>query len=318
MSGRVRLRQRWLPVDWFVAAYTVWTGLLILWFADAVPEWPRLVAIHAAVLAIMVIIPPRGAGWESRRLGPWGLRAMRGFARFVRYAYPLPLGLLFFEEGAYTVNMIFAETPYWFEPKLYAADAAVFGELPARLLDPWVSPLTTEVTHFFYWCYYVVLIGGVVLGWVGYRGQHRELGTPAPGFQLVITSLAAAFLLSFVFYPWLAARGPWENTELMAELADFEGFVFTWTMDRIIEQGAVSGNCFPSAHVSGAWAIVFALALVAGHRRSAAWLGFFSAGMTFACVFTRYHHAMDVPSGFLCGVAGVVAARSLAGAEKPG
>ena len=316
MSRPGWLRRRWVPVDWIVAAYTAWSGLLILWFSDAVPEWRRLVAVHASVLVSMVIIPPRGATWEARALGPWGLRAIRECARFVRWAYPLPLSLFFFEEGAYTVNMIFRETPYWFEPKLYAADAAVLGELPARLFAPWVNPLTTELMHFFYWSYYIILIGGVVLGWVGYRGQQRVHRTPAPGFELVITSLVAAFLLSFVFYPWLAARGPWESPELMAELPALEGFIFTWMIDRILAHGAVSGNCFPSAHISGAWAIVFALALVAGHRRVAFWFGFFAAGMTLGSVFTRYHHAMDVPAGFACGVAGTLIAIAVTGPRE--
>ena len=169
----------------------------------------------------------------------------------------------------------------------------------------WVTPWLTELMHFFYWSYYIILIGGVALAYVGWRGR-RDNGVPAPGFAETITSLALAFVLAFVFYPWLAARGPWESPAVMQGLAPLDGWIFTWMMDRIIEHGAVSGNCFPSGHVAGAWAIVFGLAWTPQHRR-AVWIGaFLSTGMTVACVYTRYHHALDMPAGFACGLLGAL------------
>jgi len=300
-----RLRARWRPVDWIVASYTVWMGLLIALHAGRVPEWPRLLTIHATIVVLLVMIPPRGASWEAQRRQPWA-RAPHQFLRFVRHVYPLPLALFFFEEGAYTVNMIFADTPYWFEPWLYRADTVVFGELPVLIMNGWVTPWLTEVMHFLYWSYYIILIGGVALAYVGGRGR-ADRSVPAPGFEETITSLALAFISAFVFYPWLAARGPWENPQLMAGLVPLDGSVFTWMMDRIIEHGAVSGNCFPSGHVAGAWAVVLGLAWTRRHR-VAVWVGtFLSAGMTVACVYTRYHHAMDMPAGFACGLFGALA-----------
>ena len=312
MKWLVWLRQRWTPVDWIVAAYTIWMGILIFWFSDRVDEWPRLVTIHAAIVVSLAMIPPRGAPWEARVWPAMWQKALHQFVRFVRYVYPLPLALFFFEEGAHTVNMIFSDTPYWFEPHLYAADVAIFGDLPARLLAPFVAPPMTEFMHFFYWSYYLILIGGVALGYLGYRGQQERFVTPAPGFDEVIGSLATAFMMAFLFYPWLAARGPWENAELMAQMPPLDGYVFTWMMDRIIAHGAVSGNCFPSGHVAGAWAIVFGLAWTPGHRKAAWGLAFLSAGMTFACVFTRYHHAVDMPAGFAAGLLGALVGGGLA------
>ncbi len=300
------LRRRWVPVDWIIAAYTTWMGLLIAWFSAQVDVWARLLTIHATLIVVLSIIPPRGAPWEARRWPHLWQRSIFQFVRFVRYVYPLPLALFFFEEGQFTVNMIFPETPYWFEPHLYAADTAIFGDLPARLLAPWVNVPLTEVAHFFYWSYYIILIGGVVIGYLGYRGQQAHLEAPAPGFDEVITGLGAAFIMAFLFYPWLAARGPWESPELIAGMPVLDGYLFTWMMDRIIQHGAVSGNCFPSGHMAAAWAIVFGLAWTPGHRRSVFLFGFLAIGMTFACVFTRYHHAVDMPAGFLCGLLGAL------------
>ncbi len=306
MSLIGRLRARWVPIDWIAAAYTVWMGLLIAWYSAPVPEWRRLLLIHLGIVLTLTIIPPRGAPWEERRWRWLWQRVLHELARFVRHAYPLLLALFFFEEGQFTVNMIFPETPYWFEPHLYAADAAIFGDVPVRLMHGWVTPWLTEGMHFFYFSYYIILIGGTALAYVGYRRQQQPLKTPAPGFEETITSLGLAFILAFAAYPWLAARGPWENPQLMAEMVPMRGWLFTWMMDRIIEHGAVSGNCFPSAHVAGAWAIVFGLAWTRGHRTMAYVGAFLAAGLTVACVYTRYHHAVDMPAGFVCGALGAL------------
>ncbi|MGH9459905.1 MAG: phosphatase PAP2 family protein, partial [Vicinamibacteria bacterium] len=102
---------------------------------------------------------------------------------------------------------------------------------------------------------------------------------------------------------------PWENPELMAGLPAFQGVVFTPLIEWIIERGAVSGGCFPSSHVAGSWGMV--LGLTAHHRRAPLVLGFFAVGMSAACIYTRYHHGVDVPAGLLAGVVGAWTARTL-------
>jgi membrane-associated phospholipid phosphatase len=71
----------------------------------------------------------------------------------------------------------------------------------------------------------------------------------------------------------------------------------------IIAGGAVSGGCFPSAHVSGTWAMTFGLYRT--HPKAAFWFGFIALGLSVACVYTRYHHAVDVLAGLI--VAGIAA-----------
>jgi hypothetical protein len=314
MSQFSSLRARWEAVDWIVAIYTLWVGAIILWRASYIPGWPRLILIHLGILAFLLVLPARGSAWETRHLPIRALTEARDILKFLRYAYPLPMQLIFFEEVRLTVNAIFPQAPYWFEPHLYAADIAVFGDLPARLLIPGVNPVTTEVVHFFYFSYYFILIGGIIYAYRGTWGLVKDRDTlPARGYGVFVTGMTAAFLLSFAHFPWLAARGPWENAALMAEMPPFNGMVFTYLIEVVIEHGAVSGGCFPSAHVAGAWGIVFALAWTRKHRRTAMLMGFLAIGMTFACVFTRYHHAMDMPAGFLCGIAGALLGQWLTG-----
>jgi membrane-associated phospholipid phosphatase len=86
----------------------------------------------------------------------------------------------------------------------------------------------------------------------------------------------------------------------MAGLRPLGGWVFTRAIELIIAGAAVSGGCFPSAHVSGTWALVFGL--YATNRKAALWSGLLAVGLSVACVYTRYHHAVDVLAGLTVAV----------------
>jgi membrane-associated phospholipid phosphatase len=213
-------------------------------------------------------------------------------ARFLRYTYPALLLTFFFEEVSLTINAAAPDSPYWFEPYLYAADRALFGSNPAVTLSQAGRPVVDEIMHAFYFSYYLGIIGGIVLAWRGGLGPRE---TPSPGFETAITCMMLGFFLSYVWYPFLPARGPWENPVLMAGLRPFHGWLFTSAIESIMARAAVSGACFPSAHVSGTWALIFGLH--GRHPKAAFWFGLVAAGLSVACVYTRYHHAVDVLAG---------------------
>ena len=133
---------------------------------------------------------------------------------------------------------------------------------------------------------------GIVLAW---RGPGRGGATPGVGFHAAFTGMMLGFFLSFVWYPFLPARGPWENPQIMEGLRSFRGPVFTEAIKLIISGAAVSGACFPSAHVSGAWALTFGL--YRAHPRAACGWALVATGLSVSCVYTRYHHAADVLAG---------------------
>jgi membrane-associated phospholipid phosphatase len=302
--------RRFLPLDVIVFVYTAWVMLLVGISRAHVLRSSRILFFHLAVLAVILLVPRRGAAWETSPPGERGWRKnLRAGTRFFRFSYPLLLVVFYFEEVEYTVRALFPDAPYWFEKYLYAADRRVFGELPSILLNNFVGLPQDEIFHGFYFSYYFILIGGVVVAWLG-DGRSKH---PAPGFQTTLTAAILSFFLSFVWYPFLPARGPWENPLLMATMTPFKGFLFTPIIETIIEHGAVSGGCFPSSHVAASWGVVFALARV--RRKHALVLGFFALGMSFACVYTRYHHGVDVAAGFLLGLAGAFTAGLL---ERPG
>jgi len=292
----------WIAVDWAVALYATFVAILAVVRASAIPKWTHILAAHTLLVAALVWLPPRGAAWErpdrgDERLAAWA----RAAARFLRYTYPALLLTAFFEEVALTVNAIAPASPYWFEPHLYAIDRAIVGATPAVLSSQAGFPILDEIMHAFYFSYYLLITCGIVIAWTG-GGRGRA--TPAPGFHAAMTTMMLGFFLSYVWYPFLPARGPWENPELMAELRPFDGWFFTGAVKLMMTGVAVSGGCFPSAHVSGTWALTFGL--FPWHRRAALWLGMAAVGLSVACVYTRYHHLVDVLAGVAVAAIAVV------------
>lgn len=297
--------KRLTPLDRLLIGYTALIGLFIAVNASAVRLPVELLLAHAAILACIVMLPARGAAWESRRAGErLAQTARRQALRFLRYMYPLGLVIFYFEEVRYFVNALWLDNPYWFEPYLFSADREIFGGSPGVLLNPFVGMPQDEIMHFFYFSYYLVVLGGGSFAYIGYPFARKP---PAAGFETAITSMTAAFLCAFVWYPYLPARGPWENAELMQGLTAFQGFVFTPWIETIIAHGAVSGACFPSGHVAGTFGMSFGL--LPYHPKAGRVCLFLATGMSAACLYTRYHHGLDIAAGLLCAALGYWFAR---------
>jgi hypothetical protein len=298
---------RWAAVDWLVGGYAAFVAAFALMRAAHVPQATAVLVAHATLLIAMGLLPQRGAAWETPRPTDGSRqRRLRAIARFLRYTYPGLLLTPFFEEVALIVNAATPEAPYWFEPYLIAADRWLFGGTPAVTLSQAGNPVLDELMHGFYLSYYVLITAGIVLAW---RGPVRGAPTPGRGFHAAFTSLVLGFLLSFVWYPFLPARGPWEHPALVDGLRPFGGWLFTRAIELIIAGAAVSGGCFPSAHVSGTWALT--LGLWPFQRRAAVMFGVMAIGLSIACVYTRYHHAVDVLAGFAVAVVATFVGRRL-------
>ena len=101
----------------------------------------------------------------------------------------------------------------------------------------------------------------------------------------------------------------------MDGLRPFGGWLFTDAIHLIIGNAAVSGGCFPSAHVSGTWALTFGLH--AEHPKAARWFGVVATGLSVSCVYTRYHHGVDVFAGLaVAAIAAAIGYRLTRGARS--
>lgn len=302
-SVSLRLRVRYLSsIDGAIGLYAIYI-ILLLAASRSIPEWPILIVLHVGILVVLVVLPPRGACWERTRTEPLNRSVPRRVGVLLRHMYPLAVILFFFEEGQYIVNMLHPNSPYWFEKHLYAADHWLFGDHPSVVLLPYLSWPLNELMHFFYFSYFVVLVFGPLMGRMPPGGSPgRPWRFNGPGFEAALGGMVMGFLCAFIWYPWIPARGPFENTELMSSLPRFSGGPFTYLARRITDGAAVSGNCFPSAHVAGTWGLTFGLADY--HPRLGMWMGVLAVGISVSCTYTRYHHFVDVPAGFLMGLTG--------------
>ncbi len=296
---------RLTALDRLLLVYTAYIGCFIALNFGTVRRPVELLFAHAAILAFIFWLPARGAGWESRSPGETLPRTVvRQMLRFLRHMYPLGFVIFYFEEVRYFVNSLWPHEPYWFEPYLYAADQAILGGSPAVLFNDYIGMPQDEIMHFFYFSYYLVVLGG---GSFAYIGAPLVKKPPAAGFETAMSSMIAAFLFAFVWYPYLPARGPWENPALMEGLTPFQGLVFTPWIEAIIAHGAVSGGCFPSGHVAGTFGMTFGL--LGHHPRAGRLCLFLATGMAAACLYTRYHHGLDIVAGLACAGLGYAFAR---------
>jgi membrane-associated phospholipid phosphatase len=304
--------RRLTPLDWATAGYASFVALIALVYSRSIPQWPHILMWHAALIGAMAWLPVRGSSWEGARPEATWRAWARAAMRFLRYTYPALLLTPFFEEVALTVNAVFPDAPHWFETWLFAADRTLFGGIPAVMLSQAGWPALDEVMHAFYFSYYPLIIGGIVLAW---RASTSGTGAPGKGFHTVMSSMMLGFFLSYVWYPFLPARGPWEHPDIMGGLRPFDGWVFTRAIELIIANAAVSGGCFPSAHVSGTWALTFGLFATGNRARWA--FACLAVGLSVACVYTRYHHGVDVLAGVTVAASAAALATRLTGHRDP-
>jgi membrane-associated phospholipid phosphatase len=301
-SSKALWMRRWTILDWALALYTVYVSALLL-VTRSIPEWWILLFSHGGFLVVLAALPARGGSWEMGRAEPGWRATLRGAGVILRYLYPLIVVLLFFEEGQFIINLVYPDSPYWFEKYLYAADQWIFGTHPSIFLLPYRSRPLDELMHFFYFSYFLILIFGPLIGRMPPRGSlNRKWGFTRPEFESALTCMILGFLCAFVWYPWIPARGPFENVELIAAQPPFEGGLFTAWARGITDGAYVSGNCFPSAHVAGTWGVTFGLLFY--YRRIGLFMAVVAVGVSISCFYTRYHHFVDVPAGFLMGLLG--------------
>ncbi|MDX1623789.1 MAG: phosphatase PAP2 family protein [Gemmatimonadota bacterium] len=293
---------RWDPVDWAIAAYAGATAVVLV--ATGLPGggWWML-ATRVGVFAALLLLPPRGAAWESRAWEePVPRRTIWGAGVLLRYGWPLLAALFFFQEVPGILSALWGEPPWWFEPHLLRAERALFGR-PG--VAGWPTAAVEAVYATYLVAYYPVVAGGLL--YAATSGGERD-GRPGAAFGPALAGTVFAFLASLALFLALPARAPRHIPELAADLPDPPRAVFVPVVEWIQGLGGVLGGAFPSAHVAVAWGLVVGLSR---HRpRAAALLVALAVGLALATPLTPYHHALDAVAGAAVGVvAGALARR---------
>jgi membrane-associated phospholipid phosphatase len=141
--------------------------------------------------------------------------------------------------------------------------------------------------------YFLMLpVGGGVLY---FSGRRRE-------FQALMFNVALAYTSCFLLFLLFPAEGPWVIMKSY-QSKPLAGGLLSRLYLAIQKGGSIRGGCFPSSHVAGAFAI--ALSLFRFHRKLAVAMTFVAVGVAVGVVYSRYHHGVDSPAGFLVAVVAV-------------
>ncbi|HET6204864.1 MAG TPA: phosphatase PAP2 family protein [Planctomycetota bacterium] len=257
------------PFDAVLAWYFVTVGALVLLFAREVPHSTQGVLLHAGGALAALLLPV-----AARALPAWGALA-------VRFVLAYLLVFVAFRALGGIVEFVSPDDREW---HLIALDRRIFGTDPTRALGAVASPALTELLQVVYASFYLL---PVVLGLALARaGKWRA-------FEFCLTAVALGFLLSYLGYLLVPARGP---ERFLPHDRPLEGIAAAAGLRLWIDRvEPIKRDCFPSGHAE----VSFLVAALAWrfHRPAFRLLGPVAALLAFSTVYLRYHYAVDVLAG---------------------
>ena len=206
-----------------MAIYATFVAVFAVIGASTVPQWPSIVLWHTGLVVAMLWLPPRGAAWERARVESLPGEPHASHRSILALHLPgIAPDALLRRSGAHGECRL-PESSSLVRGLGLAADRALFGGIPAVMLSERGGPVLDDHARVLL----LVLPVDHRRDCVRLDGRGGGGETPAPGFETAFTCMMLGFLLSYVWYPFLPARGPWENPAVMSGLRPFDGWVFT-------------------------------------------------------------------------------------------
>jgi membrane-associated phospholipid phosphatase len=279
--------------EWLALAYLGATSLLIAIFAENLTHPVRLLltqALAASIILALCLIQARAEA-KAERYGP---TFSARWWHFWRHWYPHLFFLFCFEELAFLMTLV---TPQWQDAKLIAFDYWLTGVHPSVWLEQFATPFRDDVMQLVYFTYftYLLIVGLVLYLRKDWRGYWSAMTYSMAGYTI------GYFVAMFfpIEAPWFAMANWWKGP--------LPGGPFTAMMGFIEHYGRVRGAAFPSAHVTGATAALWAAWV---YRRWLFWLLLpLYLGMCFSTIWGRYHYCADVLAGIITGTLGYLIGR---------
>src|SRR5215831_4442399 len=290
---QVELEQAWRACgmfEWIALGYMALSASLIAIFARNLAHPLRLVATQVFV-ALLILLLCRFAARSEQRAILSGAKLSTKVWHFWRHWYPHLFFLFCFEEMGKLVHLV---NPGWEDTRLIAFDYWLTGVHPALWLEQFSMPAWNDFFQFTYITYflYLLVIGGVLY----YRREWQA-------YWATMTYSAAGYVIGYcvamifpIESPWFQMAGMWHG--------DLQGGPFTAAITFIEHFGRVRGAAFPSQHVAGSVAALWA---AWRHRRWLFWtLLPFAMCMCVSTIWGRYHYVADVLGGIVSGTLGYV------------
>ena len=283
-----RPSSRLWPIDkLFIAYAAIMVGLLAL--AARHDSFALLLILgHVAAIGVLIVI--------ARNSSP--------VAVFLHHWYLLLYVPFCYKQVPYLVSALHLHTA---DTTLAHWDLAMWKVYPVFWLSSMQSRFAVE---FLQAVYTMFLPGSIALGIVLWFRRSRE------EFRLGTFAIALTFLVSYLGYLLLPARGP-RFIEYASQHPPLQGlWAFHYFQHALDTLEGAQYDCFPSGHV----AVVLVGCWIA--RRISPWVfstfTAFAACITFSTVFLRYHYVIDVIAGMALAIVVIAAAPLIYRKLEPG
>ena len=213
------------------------------------------------------------------------------------------------------VPFCYKQVPYLVSAlHLRAADATLARwDLAMWKVDPvfWLSSMQSPFAVEFLQAVYTMFIpGSIALGIVLWLRRPRE------EFRLGTFAIALTFLVSYLGYLLLPARGP-RFMDYVSHYPPLQGLWAFHSFQNILDTlEGTQYDCFPSGHV----AVVLVGCWIAQRISARVFSTFaaFAVCITFSTVYLRYHYVIDVIVGMALAIVVIAAAPLIYRKLEPG
>jgi membrane-associated phospholipid phosphatase len=278
-------------VDYATQGYLALVGLLILCFHNStVPDWPRLLGLHAAGLVLVHWLIQTHA--RRNPVPPLD---------FLRHFYPVLLYTAFFVETGSLNRMFYKE---YLDPMVAHWEQALFGCQPSVLFMqklPWLA--VSELFYASYFSYYIMIAGVGIALFLRSRRQFYH-------YVSVVSFLFYVCYLIYIFLPVIGSRVFFHQVEGYVLPAATQQLALTDAYPEAVQAGVffrimrwvyrvfeAPGAALPSSHVAVALCTVFFsfryLRRIRYVHLAVALL------LCLSTVYCRYHYAVDVLAGLV-------------------
>ncbi len=259
-------RHLW-PVDKVVLGYYACSVVFILFIWRRLPEAPWLLAGHALLAAILL----------------FQIRVPNPTSFVFRNWYPILYVTFCYREMALFIHAVrHSDSDRW----LADLDFRIWHANPCIWLERIYNPILTEYLQDVYTLFVpAVILVGLVL-WL--RSRWEE-------FQYYTFLIALGFLVSYIGYLFVPARGPRFLLKPL-EHAQLHGlWLFEHLQNTLDRLESAAYDCFPSGHTE---LTILAWWATRGISKQLFRLYFaYTLSIIFATVYLRYHYTVDVLAG---------------------
>jgi membrane-associated phospholipid phosphatase len=271
------------PIDKVILGYFLLTGLVVLGWWKNLPQAPSLLLGHilGSALIVFEVKRPNPTSWLFRN---W---------------YPLAYVGYFYREMALLIPAVRHDdisrklSDQW----LAGLDLRIWGVNPCVWLERIQSPVLTEWEQLLYTLFLPAVILVALLLWR--KGRFVE-------FQYYAFLIAVGYLVSYVGYIFVPARGPRYLLNSLQHIPLQGLWLFRSMQDGLDKLESYHYDCFPSGHTE-----LTLLACYSSRIVSKGWFRIYLAYtpfLIFATVYLRYHYTVDLAAGaaaaFVLAVAG--------------